>query len=120
MLIDDLRRHASLPSPAGGRGAGGEGVFEQIDLFADFNGLPDGNVKTECYQHDARATFGVTPGAHSRIKGLDKVKTGNNLRDHMGADSHHTGQGQHHGIAHRKEAQGFTRIDPIANFPVSA
>ena len=31
----------------------------------------------------ARATFGVTPGQHSRLKGLAKVKTGNNLRDHM-------------------------------------
>lgn len=31
----------------------------------------------------ARATFGVIPGEHSKIKGLDKVKTGNNLRDHM-------------------------------------
>ncbi len=31
----------------------------------------------------ARATFGVTPGAHSRLKGLEQVKTGNNLRDHM-------------------------------------
>ena len=48
-LIDDLKRF--LPSPASGRGAGGEG--EQIDLFADFNGLPDDNAKTEFYQHDA-------------------------------------------------------------------
>ena len=31
----------------------------------------------------ARATFGVMPGAHSKLKGLDKMKTGNNLRDHM-------------------------------------
>ena len=31
----------------------------------------------------ARATFGVTPGEHSQLKGLDVVKTGNNLRDHM-------------------------------------
>ncbi len=31
----------------------------------------------------ARATFGVTPGEHSQIKGLDVVKTGNALRDHM-------------------------------------
>lgn len=31
----------------------------------------------------ARATFGITPDALSRIKGLDKVKTGNNLRNHM-------------------------------------
>ena len=31
----------------------------------------------------ARATFGVTPGEHSQLKGLGAVKTGNNLRDHM-------------------------------------
>ncbi|MBI5096577.1 MAG: phage antirepressor protein [Nitrospirae bacterium] len=31
----------------------------------------------------ARATFGVTPVEHGNIKGLDQVKTGNNLRDHM-------------------------------------
>ena len=31
----------------------------------------------------ARATFGVTPGAHQQLKGLGAVKTGNNLRDHM-------------------------------------
>ncbi len=31
----------------------------------------------------ARATFGVTPGEHSQLKGLEVVKTGNNLRDHM-------------------------------------
>ena len=33
----------------------------------------------------ARATFGVTPGAHKQLKGLGAVKTGNNLRDHMTA-----------------------------------
>lgn len=56
VLIDDLKRHAEKhPSPSG-RGAGGEGTGgegEQIDLFADFNGLPDNNAKTEFYQHDA-------------------------------------------------------------------
>ena len=31
----------------------------------------------------ARASFGVTPAAHSLLKQLDKVKTGNNLRDHI-------------------------------------
>ena len=31
----------------------------------------------------ARATFGVTPGAHKQLKGLGAVKSGNNLRDHM-------------------------------------
>jgi hypothetical protein len=29
-----------------------------------------------------RATFGVPPGEHSQLKGLDAIKTGNNLRDH--------------------------------------
>ncbi|MCP5279339.1 MAG: site-specific DNA-methyltransferase [Thiobacillus sp.] len=55
VLIDDLKRF--LPSPPG-RGAGGEGARpdkapEQIDLFADFNGLPGDSAKTEFYQHDA-------------------------------------------------------------------
>ena len=43
-LIDDLVRHS---------GAAGESSGEQIDLFADFNGLPDGVTGTEFYQHDA-------------------------------------------------------------------
>ena len=56
VLIDDLKRFH--PSPASGGGAGGEGgagegAFQQIDMFADFNGLPDDNAKTEFYQHDA-------------------------------------------------------------------
>ncbi len=50
VLIDDLLRHSRQhPSPPG-RGVGGEG--EQIDLFADFNGIPEGVDKTEFYQHD--------------------------------------------------------------------
>ena len=41
-LIDDLLRRSK------------EGQREaQEDLFADFNGLPDGNARTEFYQHDA-------------------------------------------------------------------
>ena len=43
-LIDDLIRHG---------GADSESSREQIDLFADFNGLPEGAVGTEFYQHDA-------------------------------------------------------------------
>ncbi len=43
-LIDDLIRLG---------GANGEPAGEQIDLFADFNGLPDGNARTEFYRHDA-------------------------------------------------------------------
>ncbi len=53
VLIDDLLRHASLTSPSG-RWAGGEG--QQIDLFADFNGIPPGADKTEFYQHDQNWT----------------------------------------------------------------
>ena len=58
----------------------------------------------------ARATFGVTPGAHSRLKGLDKVKTGNNLRDHM-TDLEliftMLGEASTTEIARRKDAQGL-------------
>ena len=43
-LIDDLVRHS---------GPSDESSGEQIDLFADFNGLPEGTAGTEFYQHDA-------------------------------------------------------------------
>jgi adenine-specific DNA-methyltransferase len=49
ILIDDLLRESSHPSPSGSEG-------EQIDLFADFNGLPDEAARTEFYQHDANWT----------------------------------------------------------------
>ncbi len=59
----------------------------------------------------ARATFGVTPGVHGRIKGLDKVKTGNQLRDHM-TDLEliftMLGEASTTEIARRKDARGFT------------
>lgn len=58
----------------------------------------------------AKATFGVTPGAHSRLKNLDKVKTGNNLRDHM-TDLEliftMLGEASTTEIARRKDALGF-------------
>lgn len=58
----------------------------------------------------ARATFGVTPGAHRRIKDLDKVKTGNQLRDHM-TDLEliftMLGEASTTEIARRKDAQGL-------------
>lgn len=58
----------------------------------------------------ARATFGVTPGAHRRLKSLDKVKTGNNLRDHM-TDLEliftMLGEAGTTEIARRKDALGF-------------
>jgi adenine-specific DNA-methyltransferase len=48
VLIDDLKRFS--PSPLAGEGRG-EGA--QIDLFADFNGIPENADKTDFYQHDA-------------------------------------------------------------------
>ena len=58
----------------------------------------------------ARATFGVTPGGHRRLKSLDKVKTRNNLRDHM-TDLEliftMLGEASTTEIARRKDAQGF-------------
>jgi adenine-specific DNA-methyltransferase len=52
VLIDDLKRFS--PSPLRGEGRGeGQQIDPQFDLFADFNGLPDDNAKTEFYQHDA-------------------------------------------------------------------
>ena len=51
-LIDDLRRQSRRPRN-GEAGPGGGGAEVQPDLFADFNGLPDGDARTEFYRHDA-------------------------------------------------------------------
>ncbi len=48
VLIDDLVRRTKEQE--------GSGQAQQIDLFADFNGLPDEGAKTEFYQHDANWT----------------------------------------------------------------
>ena len=48
-LIDDLLRHSRDDEAAK---ADGESDY-QPDLFADFNGLPDDDARTEFYQHDA-------------------------------------------------------------------
>ena len=49
VLIDDLMRQSQA-----NRDAEAEGVQEGFaDLFADFNGLPSEDAKTEFYQHDA-------------------------------------------------------------------
>jgi adenine-specific DNA-methyltransferase len=53
-IIDDFCLHLpQLPSPSG-RGAGGEGGQQtQLDLFADFNGLPDEfDKRVDFYHHD--------------------------------------------------------------------
>ena len=43
-LLDSLVRYSKEE---------GNGGDETIDLFADFNGVPDGDARTEFYQHDA-------------------------------------------------------------------
>jgi adenine-specific DNA-methyltransferase len=45
VLVDDLQRHAAAAHPAKAE--------EQYSLFADFNGLPSEEARTEFYQHDA-------------------------------------------------------------------
>ena len=45
VLIDDLRRQTEAQEK--------EGTPQQLDLFADFNGLPPEALPTEFYQHDA-------------------------------------------------------------------
>jgi len=44
VLIDDLRRQSEKTSKQ---------ELQQFDLFADFNGLPSEEARTEFYQHDA-------------------------------------------------------------------
>src|SRR5438309_6170991 len=44
VLIDDLLRRSAVDRNA---------AKDQIDLFADFNGLPNESARTEFYQHDA-------------------------------------------------------------------
>src|SRR6187402_3112781 len=43
VLIDDLRRQSESGSLSAG---------QQLDFFADFNGLPEGADKTDFYQHE--------------------------------------------------------------------
>jgi adenine-specific DNA-methyltransferase len=49
VLIDDLLRQTKAAKEAADKAAG---VAQQLDLFADFNGVPEGDAKTEFYQHD--------------------------------------------------------------------
>lgn len=48
VLIDDLRRQTELEEQ--------KDTQKEMNLFADFNGLPDESSKTEFYQHDANWT----------------------------------------------------------------
>ena len=50
VLIDDLMRRTKKKEKDKRKGP------QQLDLFADFNGLPNDDAKTEFYQHDANWT----------------------------------------------------------------
>ena len=66
-----------------------------------------------------RATFGVTPDVHGTIKGLDQVKAGSKLRDHMtGLELIFTmlGEASTTEIARHKDAQGFAENHSAAKF----
>ena len=80
-------------------------------------GVQEGREYSILTAEIARATFGVTPDAHSRLKGLDKVKTGNNLRDHM-TDLEliftMLGEAGTTEIARRKDAVGFVENQSAA------
>ncbi|MCL2075283.1 MAG: site-specific DNA-methyltransferase [Betaproteobacteria bacterium] len=56
VLIDDLRRQTEQTRESQREAAARDsGQFtEQPDLFADFNGLPGGNERTEFYRHEGR------------------------------------------------------------------
>ena len=56
-LIDDLRRRTEAAEIAKKVARGGAEPGETLDLFADFNGIPDhSDAKTEFYQHDQHWT----------------------------------------------------------------
>ena len=58
VLVDDLMR---------GSQSGRETSKEQLDLFADFNGLPSEDAKTEFYQHDANWSNRMILGDSLRV-----------------------------------------------------
>ena len=95
------------------------GIAVRQDLTDEWKarGVKEGKEYSILTAEIARATFGVTPGAHSRLKGLDKVRTGNNLRDHM-TDLEliftMLGEAGTTEIARRKDAQGLVDNRTVA------
>ena len=57
-LVDDLLHRTQAEEQAGD---------PQIDLFSDFNGLPEDSTKTEFYQHDANWTNRMILGDSLRV-----------------------------------------------------
>src|SRR5262245_65857605 len=59
VLIDDLLRQS--------KGAEAQKPRTQLDLFADFNGIPAGVDKTEFYQHDQNWSNSMILGAWLQV-----------------------------------------------------
>ncbi|MDO8624523.1 MAG: phage antirepressor protein, partial [Candidatus Diapherotrites archaeon] len=80
-------------------------------------GVQEGKEYSILTAEIAKATFGVTPTEHQKLKRLDKVKTGNNLRDHM-TDLEliftMLGEASTTKIAKSKDAQGFVQNQKAA------
>jgi prophage antirepressor-like protein len=79
-------------------------------------GVAEGREYSILTAEIARATFGVTPGAHKTLKGLEQAKAAN-LRDHM-TDLEliftMLGEAGTTEIAKRKDAQGFKQNQTAA------
>ncbi len=60
VLIDDLLRMTKADQ---------EAAEAQVDLFSDFNGLPDDDAKTEFYQHEANWTNRMILGDSLQVMG---------------------------------------------------
>lgn len=84
------------------------------ELTAEWNqrGVKEGREYSILTAEIARATFGVTPGAHKALKGLAERKANDNLRDHM-TDLEliftMLGEASTTEIARRKDARGFKK-----------
>jgi hypothetical protein len=83
---------------------------ELTDEWKD-RGVQEGKEYAILTAEIARATFGVTPGEHGKLKELERVK-GANLRDHM-TDLEliftMLGEASTTEIARRKDARGFAQ-----------
>jgi hypothetical protein len=79
-------------------------------------GVTEGREYSILTAEIARATFGVTPGDHKKLKGLEQAKTAN-LRDHMtdlGLIFSMLGEASSTEMAGRKDAQGLRQYKTAA------
>ena len=90
VLIDDLMRRTRSQKAA---------EQPELDLFADFNGLPNENAKTEFYQHDANWSNRMILGDSLQVmaslaeRGVLGKVSAYTLILHTGSSSTRTGSG---------------------------